>query len=170
MRMSVSDSAVSMRMGTSFVSRSDRVSSMPVSPGIMTSRIKQIKVQTVQFASGLCGAGGDRYPIAAFAQILRQEISNPCVVVDDKQMCGVVVDRMCAGLAASVIPVSINLPPQFLVDHCFQEAFNHVLVLFADFLQAHWQCAAIASLCRDCVKSRPFWLRCNSLCRRSLAP
>ena len=56
MRLSASSRAVSIRIGTPEVSRSERAKSKPVSPGIITSRISRSKLRPFELGARVGGA------------------------------------------------------------------------------------------------------------------
>ncbi len=82
-----------MMIGTLEDARRSRASSKPVSPGIMTSRIKQIEAQPFELGAGVGGGlrGGDA--VALGEQEARQQIANAAVVVDHQQMGSIVGKR-----------------------------------------------------------------------------
>ncbi len=67
-----------------------RARSKPVSPGIMTSRIRRSKCRPSSLARASSGARGGRDAIALAGQKPRQKIADTAVVVDQQQMRGVV--------------------------------------------------------------------------------
>ena len=93
MRLSVSDSAVSIRIGTCLSARSDLVSSTPFSPGIITSSTSRSKSRpsSLRRASSAVPATVTRKPFSV--RYCVQQVADAGVVVDDQKMRRVVARR-----------------------------------------------------------------------------
>src|SRR5690606_38816493 len=142
MRLSVSDRAVSIRMGMSRSSRSETVSATPSSPGIITSRISMSKSRprSLRRASPALQATVTRKPLE-----LRNCLSNSRIRVSSSttSRCGAssdgatyssVIQSISPGEAPST-GKAVDLRAAVGIHHCLEKLLDDLSLRFARLLQ-----------------------------------
>ena len=136
---------LTLKSARPFSSRRERVSSIPDSPGIITSTIARSNSNPVIFPRASAASADNSYAKSIFAQIARQQISDASVIINNQKVDCVIAWSLnllyhcfrfrafygfCTSFSIILYPSSSIIAEKKL-DNCFASLMSEFSIAFA---------------------------------------